>query len=391
MRILLTGSLPAVAELARLLLQFKYDVETHSTREAALQAWSRGHCEAALLSIAPGGEQPFATVTAFRELRRHAPIVIVSEMTRVEDRVAGLDAGADDYIRAPFAIEELHARLRAVWRNKAVRLPAEVRVGPLLMRAGDPTITIGADRLDVTPKERALLELLAVSAPNVSSKPAIAKQLGAGKSTSDSAIEILVHRLRRRLIPYGMNITTLRGVGYRLIHAENAPAEPLSNLASIPLNADHPDVPLIDALSGASPENWNTQLLEFTNDAIIIWEMKGRGILYWNSAAERLYGYARADALGKSTHDLLKTQLGGGITTLERNLARYGVWIGKLTHTTGEGHRVLVEGRLTLMSQRNDRWLVLEVNRDITDRNADETSRRAMERQLEHLRAQRRS
>jgi PAS domain S-box-containing protein len=153
--------------------------------------------------------------------------------------------------------------------------------------------------------------------------------------------------------------------------------------------AKHPDVPLDEALSDTDPERWNTQLLEFTNDAIIIWEMQGRGILYWNSAAERLYGYGRAEALGQSTHALLKTQLAGGVTSLERDLARYGVWIGELTHTTGDGHRVLVEGRLALMSQRNNRWLVLEVNRDITDRKADESSRRAMEQQLKDLRAQR--
>jgi PAS domain S-box-containing protein len=189
-----------------------------------------------------------------------------------------------------------------------------------------------------------------------------------------------------------MSIVSLRGVGYRLQIADDAVGWSHSNQSSTLLNqneSEHPDVPLNEALSETDPERWDTQLLEFTNDAIIIWEMQGRGILYWNSAAERLYGYGRAEALGKTTHDLLKTQLGGGVTSLERDLARYGVWIGELTHTTQTGHRILVEGRLALMSQRNNRWLVLEVNRDITDRKATESSRRAMEQQLEDLRAQR--
>jgi PAS domain S-box-containing protein len=392
MRILLTGNLPVVAELGRTLLQFKYEVETHSSRETAVEAWSHGHCEAALLSISRSDEQPFAAVTAFREQRPHAPIVIVSDMTHVEDRVAGLDAGADDYITAPFAVAELRARLSAITRNTALRLPAEIRMGPLLMRAGDPTVTIGADRVDVTPRERALLEMFAVSSPTILGKSAIARRFSVGEPASNSAVEILVHRLRKRLAPFGMNIVPLRGVGYRLQFVEDAFEWSNSNQSSTLLNqheSKHPDVPLNEALSDTGPERWNTQLLEFTNDAIIIWEMQGRGILYWNSAAERLYGYGRVEALGKTTHDLLKTQLAGGVTSLERDLARYGVWIGELTHTTGDGHRVLVEGRLALMSQRNNRWLVLEVNRDITDRKADESSRRAMEQQLEDLRAQR--
>ena len=392
MRILLTGSLPAVAELGRTLLKLKYEVETHSSRETALQAWCHGRCDAALFSISRADEQPLAAVTAFRERRPHAPIVIVSDMAHVQDRIAGLDAGADDYIVTPFALIELRARLGVISRNTALRLPAEIRFGALLIRAGDPTVTIGADRVDMTPRERALLEMFAVSAPNVVGKSAIAKWFSAAEPVSNSAVEILVHRLRRRLAPYGMSIATLRGVGYRLHSADDAlalgqpnPTAPVLN----PHGAEHPDVPLTEALADTDPERWNTQLLEFTNDAIILWEMQGRGILYWNSAAEQLYGYGRAEALGKTTHDLLKTQLAGGITSLERDLARYGVWIGELTHTTRSGGRVLVEGRLALMSQRSNRWLVLEVNRDITDRKTAESARQAMEQQLKDLRAQR--
>jgi PAS domain S-box-containing protein len=392
MRILLVGRLPGVADLGRTLLQFKYDVETHSSRETAVQAWCHGRCDAALFSISRSDELPFAAVTAFRERRPHAPIVIVSDMTQVGDRVAGLDAGADDYITAPFAVAELRARLSAIARNAASRLPAEIRMGPLLMRAGDPIVTIGAARVDVTPRERALLEMFAVASPNILGKSAIAKWFGAGEPASNTAVEILVHRLRRRLAPHGMSIVTLRGVGYRLQIADDSFGSPRSDQSSTLLNqqdAKPPDVPLNEALSDSDPERWNTRLLEFTNDAIIIWEMQGRGILYWNSGAERLYGYGRAEALGKTTHDLLRTQLTGGVTTLERDLARYGVWIGELTHTTRTGQRVLVEGRLALMSQRNNRWLVLEVNRDITDRKAAESARRAMEQKLEDLRAQR--
>jgi undecaprenyl-diphosphatase len=133
---------------------------------------------------------------------------------------------------------------------------------------------------------------------------------------------------------------------------------------------------------------WQPQLLEFTRDAIIIWEMDGAGILYWNAAAEELYGYTREEAYGQVTHALLDTQLTGGRAgaDLETVLARFGVWVGELSHVTKSGRRLEVEGRLALMSQRNGRWLVLEVNRDVTDRKTAQAARQAAELQLASLR-----
>lgn len=375
MRILVTGHWPTVADLGRLLLEFGYEVATHSDIERALASWSHGDCEAALIAVVRSDARPFAPAAAFRERRPHASIVLVSDMTQVEDRVAGLDAGADDYITVPFAVPELRARLNAIARHTALRLPADIRMGPLLMRASDPMITIDGERVELMPREKALLEMFAMSSPNVLEKTAIARRFGVEGPASNSAVEILVHRLRRRLTPHGMSIVNLRGVGYRLQFGE-------SKLPGVPLN---------DGLPDADPDRWNTRLLEFTNDAIIIWEMQGRGILYWNAAAEQLYGYSRAEALGKITHVLLKTELAGGVTSLESNLDRYGVWIGELTHTTQTGGRILVEGRLALMSQRSNRWLVMEVNRDITDQKATESGRREMTQRLEDLRAQRKA
>jgi PAS domain S-box-containing protein len=149
-----------------------------------------------------------------------------------------------------------------------------------------------------------------------------------------------------------------------------------------------PDIPLAASATG-DPEEMRmyTELLEYTHDAIIIWEIGSAGIVYWNRAAEQLYGYGRAEVHGKTIHTLLKTKLIGGVNQLESYLARFGVWIGELHHTTRDGRLVTVEARLALMSQRNGRWLVLEVNRDISDRVAAEATRRALARQLEQWRA----
>jgi PAS domain S-box-containing protein len=151
----------------------------------------------------------------------------------------------------------------------------------------------------------------------------------------------------------------------------------------VPTERGVPDVPLAYANSrDPNVRRWDTELLEYTHDAIIIWEMDGGGILYWNRAAEQLYGYSRNEAVGRVTHQLLKTQLSGGVSHLEHTLARFGVWVGELRHRTREGREVVVDARLAILSQHSGRWLVLEVNRDLTDARLAESKRAAAEQQL---------
>lgn len=137
-----------------------------------------------------------------------------------------------------------------------------------------------------------------------------------------------------------------------------------SELRSAPAAALDPRTVL--ANGGASDMSlWRySEILEHTNDAIIVWEMGGEGIVYWNRAAEHLYGYSYGQARGKVTHTLLNTKLSGGIEQLESQLAKLGVWAGQLLHTASDGRKVLVQARLILMAKQNGRWLVLEVNRD---------------------------
>ena len=144
--------------------------------------------------------------------------------------------------------------------------------------------------------------------------------------------------------------------------------------------------PESDVPRAGNVHRWDTELLEYTHDAIIIWEMDGGGILFWNRAAEQLYGYSRSEAVGRVTHELLRTQLTGGVTQLERTLARFGVWIGELRHRTRDGREVVVDARLAVLAQQSGRWLVLEVNRDLTDAKVAESTRSAVERQLSEWR-----
>ena len=174
-----------------------------------------------------------------------------------------------------------------------------------------------------------------------------------------------------------------RGKGMLTSQAGRAPSV-LDDTAGLIGARKAVDVPLAQLPEGGS---WRySEILEFTHDAIIIWEMDGVGIIYWNRAAELLYGFNRHEAMGRTTHVLRSTQIEGGTDGLEKQLSRYGVWAGHLRHRRSDGREVVVQSRLALLSQSNDKWLVLEVNRDLTANDRVSESRKAMELHLETLR-----
>jgi PAS domain S-box-containing protein len=213
--------------------------------------------------------------------------------------------------------------------------------------------------------------------------------LGACDHQRERSLTLIASRKLRLVLDLGLEVITNAGrrLGFRgapdVLNPPAPPAWPRPATDSVLMA---PDAPLAEP-ADVDPRWSDTQLLEYTHDAIIIWEMQGQGILYWNRAAEQLYGYSRGEVRGRTTHELLKTELVGGVTRLENSLARFGIWAGELRHTTRSGRKVDVEGRLAVMSQHNGRWLVLEVNRDITDRKAAEAARQSMEHQLAELRS----
>jgi PAS domain S-box-containing protein len=149
-----------------------------------------------------------------------------------------------------------------------------------------------------------------------------------------------------------------------------------------------PPSPILSQFGSTPGLRLEAQMLEFAHDAVIIWQMDGAGILYWNRAAERLYGYTSDQARGKVTHTLLRTQPSNtGIEELEKGLARFGVWVGELRHVAKNGRSIRVESRLALIAQEDGRWLVLEVNHDVTDSVDAKERSRAPEHQLSELRS----
>lgn len=159
-------------------------------------------------------------LTVLRNLRARGSRVAVLVLTvksHIEDRVHGLDAGADDYLAKPYALSELEARIRALTRRSQGNARNETVLGTLSYESSGRVFRLGGDPLELTPRERAVLEMLVARAGSPVSKQVLSDRIvGLDSSVSIEAIEVYIHRLRKKLEGSGVEIRTLRGLGYML-------------------------------------------------------------------------------------------------------------------------------------------------------------------------------
>jgi two-component system OmpR family response regulator len=159
-----------------------------------------------------------------REVLRHLrarkstiPVLILTARDALNDRVSGLELGADDYMTKPFELRELEARVRALLRRSHGGFNHEIRFGQLTLDTRNQQISANGVPMVLPPREYGVLEALLLNSGRVVSKDNIAQRLAANaEELADNAIEVYVHRLRKRLEPFGITIRTLRGLGYLL-------------------------------------------------------------------------------------------------------------------------------------------------------------------------------
>jgi two-component system OmpR family response regulator len=159
---------------------------------------------------------------ACRVMRDHgvwSPVLMLTARDAVEDRVAGLDSGADDYLVKPFALAELHARLRSLVRRGRPARPTVLRVGDLSLDPARREVRRGDVRIDLSAKEYALLEALMRRPGEVLTRLELIEQgWDFAYETQSNVIDVYIRRLRRKLDePFGADsLETVRGAGYRL-------------------------------------------------------------------------------------------------------------------------------------------------------------------------------
>ena len=158
-----------------------------------------------------------------RNMRQRAlatPVLIITAADAIADRVAGLDAGADDYLTKPFALAELEARIRALIRRSHGHDQNVLVNGPLAFDTAARTATVAGCNVELSSRELAVLELLLMRCGRVIAKEQFVEHLcGWDQDVTDNAIEVYVHRLRRKLEPAGVHVQTVRGLGYCLAKA----------------------------------------------------------------------------------------------------------------------------------------------------------------------------
>lgn len=218
MKILLVEDDPTLGEAVTLATrQQGFDVDWARDGMEASNALAGYTYDAVLLDLGLPRREGLEVLRTLRRGKSGVPVMILTARDSVEDRVRGLDAGADDYLLKPFSLDELFARLRALIRRASGTANTEIRLGHLRFDSIKRQAWIGEAPLVLSAREVSVLEILLSHIGHVIAKESIADRLtGWDEGVGDNAVEVYVHRLRRKLNASGVSIRTLRGLGYML-------------------------------------------------------------------------------------------------------------------------------------------------------------------------------
>ncbi|BBL35515.1 transcriptional regulatory protein QseB [Nitrosomonas stercoris] len=156
-------------------------------------------------------------VQRLRNQQMRLPVLILTARGSMEDTVAGLNIGADDYMAKPFRLPELIARIRALIRRTHSVTSSQLQHDQLILNTATHTATLHGQPLLLTTREWTILEILLMASPKVVSKNKLLQSLtGWDKHITPNAIEVHISRLRAKIDPGGIKIRTVRGIGYRI-------------------------------------------------------------------------------------------------------------------------------------------------------------------------------
>jgi DNA-binding response OmpR family regulator len=194
-----------------------FETDVFATAAEAAAAVESLLYSAVILDLGLPDQDGLALLKRLRASGNALPILILTARGGIEDRVRGLDAGADDYLVKPFAQEELIARLRAMLRRPGGLLGGALELGTLRLDTVSRQVTLGENPQFFSPREIAVLEILLRRSGRVVPKKVVEDHLfGLSGDLQSNAVEVYVHRLRKQLAEAGADVAihTVRGVGY---------------------------------------------------------------------------------------------------------------------------------------------------------------------------------
>lgn len=225
MRILVVEDNPILADgLVRTLRQADYAVDCVTTGDEADHVLLGQAYDLIILDLGLPKIDGFEILRRLRHRGSKIPVLVLTARDALDDRVRGLDLGADDYMTKPFELPELEARVRALIRRGQSGGGSVLVHGALHLDTAGRRATLNGAPLELSARELGVLEVLMHRSGRVVNKEQLAEQLyGWEEEVGANAIEVYVHRLRRKLEPAGVSIRTIRGLGYLLEKPPHAP------------------------------------------------------------------------------------------------------------------------------------------------------------------------
>ena len=223
MRILVAEDDPSLAEsLVRSLRQSGYAVDCVANGDEADSAVQTHDFDLLILDIGLPKKSGLDVLKRLRSRNSATAVLILTARDSLNDRVTGLDAGADDYLAKPFELAELRARVRALTRRGMAGGSSRICHGSLTFDQIGRIASLNGERVDLSARELGLLEIFLQRAGRLVSKDQLVSHLCEwGEEVSGNAIEVYVHRLRKKLESGGVRISTVRGLGYSLEKRED--------------------------------------------------------------------------------------------------------------------------------------------------------------------------
>lgn len=219
MRILVIEDEPQLlSQISSQLAKAGFMVDQCSNGREGLYIASEYPLDAAIVDIGLPGLSGLEIVATLRKQGKLLPILLLTAQSSWQDKVVGLEAGADDYLAKPFQFEELLARIKALLRRAASIADSVLTMGPICLDTAAQVVSINNETVNLTSFEYRLLELLIRNQGNIINKQTITDYLYSHGDDHDSnVLEVLISRLRRKLDPDGVlnPIQTVRGRGYR--------------------------------------------------------------------------------------------------------------------------------------------------------------------------------
>ncbi len=220
--LLIEDDIALCTTLQRSLVRASMRVDVCCDGAQALDAWNTLQPDVVLLDLSLPGKDGLDILAQARKAGLHTPVLILTARGTVGDRILGLNAGADDYLPKPFDLDELEARVRALHRRRAGPAGREVidewgAVGALRYDRDNGAVYHQHQVLDLTPRELALMGALMARPGHAVAKERLFEVVFPGEAQVQyEAIEVVVYRLRKKLLGTGATLMTLRGLGYLL-------------------------------------------------------------------------------------------------------------------------------------------------------------------------------